>query len=88
MLTGYCLCFVRGYLYCVLRLGTHYVIMSECRLVEHVRTYWPSVDVEEFRAGILGAGTGLAPFLEVEYPSADLVSAALCNVWRLWRVTA
>ena len=45
-----------------------------------MKTYLFPVDVEEFRAGILGAGTGLAPLLKVEYPSADLVSAALCDV--------
>ena len=38
------------------------------------------VYVEEFRTGILGAGTGLASLLKDESPSADLVSAALCNV--------
>ncbi len=45
-----------------------------------MKTYLSPVNVEEFRAGILGAGTGLAPLLKVEYPRADLVSAALCNV--------
>ena len=45
-----------------------------------METYLSPVDVEEFRTGILGAGTGLASLLKVEYPSADLVSAALCNV--------
>jgi len=28
----------------------------------------------------LGLGMGLAPLLKIEYPSADLVSAALCDV--------
>ena len=67
-------------LYCVLRLGLRYFIMSKCKAVKHVKTYLSPVDVEEFRAGILGAWTGLAPMLKVEYLSADLVSAALCNV--------
>ena len=44
------------------------------------KTYLSPVDVEESRAGILGALTGLAPLLKVEYPSADLVSATLCDV--------
>ena len=30
--------------------------------------------------GILGAGTGLAPLLKIEYPSADLVSDSLCDM--------
>ena len=38
------------------------------------------VDVEEFRTNILEAGTRLASLLTVEYPDADLVSAALYNV--------
>ena len=45
-----------------------------------MKTYLSPVDVEEFCTGILGAGTGLVPLLKVEYPSADLVSAALCDV--------
>ena len=45
-----------------------------------MKTYLSPFDVEEFCAGILGAGTGLAPLLKIEYPSADLVSAALCDV--------
>ena len=69
-----------GKLYCVLRLGPHYFIISKCKAFKHVKTYLSPVDVEEFRAGILGAGTGLAPLLKVEYPCADLVSAALCDV--------
>ena len=69
-----------GKLYCVLRLGPHYFIMSKCKAVKHVKTYLSPVDVEELRAGILWAGTGLAPLLKVEYLGADLVSAALCNV--------
>ena len=67
-------------LYCVLRLGPHYFIMSKCKAVKHMETYLSPVDVEEFRAGILGAGMGLAPLLKIEYPSADLVRAALCDV--------
>jgi len=67
-------------LYCVLRFGPHYFIMSKCKAVKHVKTYLSPFDVEEFCAGILGAGTGLAPLLKIEYPSADLVSAALCDV--------
>jgi len=69
-----------GKLYCVLRLGPHYFFMSKCKAVKHVKTYLSPFDVEEFCAGILGAGTGLAPLLKIEYPSADLVSAALCDV--------
>ena len=38
------------------------------------------VYVEEFCTGILGAGTRLASLLKVEYLSAHLVSAALCDV--------
>ena len=38
------------------------------------------VDVKEFRTDILEAGTRLASLLTVEYPNADLVSAALYNV--------
>ncbi len=64
----------------MLRLGPHYSFMSKCRVVEQVKTYLSPFDVEEFCAGILGAGTGLAPLLKIEYPSADLVSAALCDV--------
>ena len=45
-----------------------------------MKTYLSPFDVEEFCARILGAGTGLAPLLKIEYPSADLVSAALCDV--------
>ena len=45
-----------------------------------MKTYLSPFDVEEFCAGILGAGTGLAPLLKIEYSSADLVSAALCDV--------
>ena len=54
--------------------------MSKCKVVKHVKTYLSPFDVEGFCAGILGAGTGLAPLLKIEYPSADLVSAALCDV--------
>ena len=54
--------------------------MRKCKAVKHVKAYLSPVDVEEFCNGILGAGTGLAPLLKVEYPSADLVSAALCYV--------
>ena len=53
-----------GKLYSVLRLGPHYFIMSKCKAVKHVKTYFSPVDVEEFRAVILGAGTGLAPLLK------------------------
>ena len=45
-----------------------------------MKAYFSPVDVEECRAGILGAGLWLAPLLKVEYPSADLVSATLRNV--------
>ena len=45
-----------------------------------MKIYLSPVNVEECRMGILGEGTGLAPLLKIEYPSADLVSAALCNV--------
>ncbi len=45
-----------------------------------MKTYLSPFDVEGFCAGILGAETGLAPLLKIEYPSADLVSAALCDV--------
>jgi hypothetical protein len=54
--------------------------MSKCKVVKHVKTYLSPFDVEGFCAGILGAETGLAPLLKIEYPSADLVSAALCDV--------
>ena len=60
----------KGKLYCLLRLGPHYFIMSKCKAVKHMKTYLSPVDVEEFRAGILGAGTGLVPLLKVECPSA------------------
>ena len=69
-----------GKLNCVLRLGPHYFIMSKCKVVKHVKTYLSAVDVEEFRAGILKAWIGLAPLLKIEYPSADLVSAALFDL--------
>ena len=69
-----------GKLYCVLCLGLHYFVMSKCKVVKHVKTYLSPIHVEAFREGILGAGTGLAPLLKVEYPSADLVNAALCDV--------
>ena len=69
-----------GKLYCVLRLGLHYFVMSKCKVVKHLKTYLSPIHVEAFRAGILGAGTGLAPLLKVEYPSADLVSTTLCDV--------
>ena len=42
--------------------------------------YLSPVDVKEFRTDILEAGTWLASMLTVEYPDADLVSAALYNV--------
>ena len=71
-----------GKLYCVLRLGPHYFIMSKCKAVKHVKTYLSPVYVVEFCMVILGAGTSssLAPLLKVEYPSADLVNAVLCDV--------
>ena len=52
---------------------------EQLRGVKHEKTYLSLVDVEEFRTGIPGAGTGLAPLLKVEYPSADLDSATLCD---------
>ena len=70
----------KGKLYCVLRLGPHYFIMSKCKAAKHMKMYLSPVNVEECRMGILGDGTGLAPLLKIEYPSADLVIAALCNV--------
>ncbi len=70
----------KGKLYCVLCFGPHYFIMSKCKAAKHMKIYLSSVNVEEFRMGILGEGTGLAPLLKIKYPSADLVSAALCNV--------
>ena len=69
-----------GTLYCVLCFGPHYFIISKCKVVKNGNAYFSPVDVEEFCTGILGAVTGLAPLMKVEYPSADLVSAALCNV--------
>jgi hypothetical protein len=54
--------------------------MSKCKVVKHVKTYLSPFDVEGFCVGILGAEKGLAPLLKIEYPSADLVSAALCDV--------
>ena len=55
-------------------------IMSKRRVVKHAATYLSPVNVEEFRTGILEAGTRLASLLTVEYPSADLVSDALDGV--------
>ena len=69
-----------GKLYCVLRLGSHYFIMSQCKAAKHIKMYLSPINVEECCMGILGEGTGFAPLLKIEYPSADLVSAALCNV--------
>ena len=80
MLTGNYLCFTRGNCIVCYVLARTIFFMSKCKAVKHVNTYLSPVDVEEFRAGILGAGTGLAPLLKIEYPRADLVSAALCNV--------
>ena len=57
-----------GKLYCVLRFGPHYFIMSKCKAVKHVKTYLSPVDVESFVRVCL------------EYPSADLASAALYGV--------
>ena len=55
-------------------------IMSKRRVAKHAATYLSPVNVEEFRMGILEAGTRLASLLTVEYPSADLVSDALYGV--------
>jgi len=54
--------------------------MSKRRVVKHATMYLSPVDVEEFRTGILEAGTRLASLLTVEYPSADLASDALYGV--------
>jgi hypothetical protein len=55
--------------------------MSKCKAAKRMeKTYLPPVNVEEVRMGIIGAGMGFAPLLNIEYPSDDLVSAALCNV--------
>ena len=70
----------KGKLYCVLCLGPHYFIMSKCKAAKHMKMCLSPVNVEECRMGILGEGMGLAPLLKIEYPSADLVSLALCNV--------
>ena len=52
--------------------------MSQRRVIKHAATkYLSPTDVEEFRTGILDAGTRLASLLTVEYPCADLVSKAL-----------
>jgi hypothetical protein len=58
----------------------HNFIMSKRRVAKHAATYSSLVDVEEFRTGILEAGTQLASLFTVEYPSADLVSDALYGV--------
>ena len=54
--------------------------MSKGKVVKHAETYLSPVDVEEFRTDILEAGTQLASLLNVEYPSADMVSDALWEV--------
>ena len=54
--------------------------MSNRKAVNRREKYLSLVDVEEFRTDILEAGTWLASMLTVEYPDADLVSAALYNV--------
>ena len=45
-----------------------------------MKMYLSPINVEECCMGILGEGTGFSPLLKIEYPSADLVSAALCIV--------
>ena len=54
--------------------------MSKRKAVNRREKYLSPVDVKEFRMDILEAGTRLVPMLTVEYPDADLVSAALYNV--------
>ena len=51
--------------------------MGKRKAVTRREKYLSPVDVEEFRTDILEAGTRLASLLTVEYPDADLVSAAL-----------
>ena len=48
-------------LYCVLRFGPHYFIMSKCKAVKHVKTYLSPVDVESFVRVCLGLGQCLHP---------------------------
>ena len=55
-------------------------IMSKCKVVKRAETYLSSVDVEGFRTDILEAGKRLASLLNVEYPSADLVSDAMSGL--------
>jgi hypothetical protein len=50
-----------GTLYCVLRFGPHYFIMSKCKAVKHVKTYLSPVDVESFVRVCLGLGRCLHP---------------------------
>ena len=55
--------------------------MSKRRVIKHAaKEYLAPVDVEEFRMGILEAGTWLASLLVVEYPNAHLVNDALFGV--------
>ena len=54
--------------------------MSKQKAVTCRGKYLSPVDVKKFRTDILEAGTWLASLLTVEYPDADLVSAALYNV--------
>ena len=55
--------------------------MSKLRVIKHGATdYLSPVDVEEFHAVVLVAGTWLASLLSVEYPGANLVSEALYDV--------
>ena len=68
-------------MYCVLLYSlAQNFIMSKRKVVKHAETYLSPVDVEDFRTGILEAGTQLASLLTVEYPSADLVSDTLYGV--------
>ena len=65
-------------MHCVLLFRHKLFTMSQRRVIEHASTkYLSPTDVEEFRTGILDAGTRLASLLTVEYPRADLVSEAL-----------
>ena len=65
-------------MYCVLLyILAQTFITSKRRVVTRAEKFLSPVDVEDFRTGILEAGTWLASLLTVEYPSADLVSDAL-----------
>ena len=65
-------------MHCVLLFWHKLFTMSQRRVIEHTATkYLSPAIVEEFRMGILDAGTRLASLLTVEYPRADLVSKAL-----------